>query len=167
MGKSVELCLTQYLWVKLDPCEISFWGIWPCGKPLLEKCGSREVMTVKTWGWTVGPPEAGFSGPSKDAWSYCGKAQGYVCCPLGSHVYTSVEISWNGREPTCEEVSLHWYIFAHSQYINPFQTFQILCFLLRFIKSRVWSYHVDDFKRDSEMSSPFANTGLAKKFTRV
>ena len=28
-----------------------------------------------------------------DAWSYCGKAQGYVCCPLGSHVYTSVEIS--------------------------------------------------------------------------
>lgn len=49
------------------------------------------------------------------------------------------------REPTCEEVSLHWYIFAHSQYINPFQTFQILCFLLRFIKSRVWSYHVDDF----------------------
>ena len=53
---------------------------------------------------------------------------------------------------------------------KPFQTFQILCFLLHFrIFKNLEFGHTTwmIFKRDSEMSSPFANIGLAKKFTRV
>lgn len=113
MGKSVELCLTQYLWVKLDPMKSHFGGSDPVGNHSWRNAGLEgdDSQDMRLKGRTSESIVSSWS--PADAWSYWGKAQGYVCWPLWSHVYTSVEISRQTGESPHGKKSVYIGTFLH------------------------------------------------------